>query len=313
MPLLKRVRVLAAKHETTLGTAIAVSASDATFNAYDIDIQGQIEHIERPQQGSMSMLAGVTGKRPGTLSFKTALSGDGSAASPGWLDTLLPACGFIEATDTFSPNSAPPSTTSGTGVNHTVTIAVYENGVKKFLAGAMGTFKLVFTSGQPVVIEWTFTGVWQAPVDATTLAPTYDAILPLKFSSATMTIGGSAPGCVNALTIDVGNNVVMRECATNASGLETAIITDRKVTGTWDPESRLVATEDVFGLWLAGTEEAFSLALTDGTDTVTIAAPQAQRTNIQEGDRNGIQVDNITWAANSASSAGDDELTIDFS
>ena len=108
MSLLKRVRVLAAKHETTIGTAISVSASDATFNAWDIDIQGDVEFNERPAQGSFSRLAGTIGKQGGTLSFKTGLSGNGLAASPGWIDTLLPACGMIEATDTFSPNSAAP-------------------------------------------------------------------------------------------------------------------------------------------------------------------------------------------------------------
>jgi hypothetical protein len=313
MPLLKRVRVLAAKHETTLGTAISVGTADATFNAYDIDIQGNLEFNERMQQGSMSMLSGTIGKRPGTLSFKTGLSGNGAAASPGWLDTLLPAVGMIEATDTFSPTSTAPATTSGTGVAHTVTIAVYENGVKKSLAGAMGNLKINATAGQHVELEWTFTGVWQAVTDETILAPTYDTVLPLKFMGATMTIGGSSAGCVNTLSIDLGNTVKLLECATSASGLSYSVITDRKVVGTWDPESRLVATEDVYGAWLAGTEQAFSLALTDETDTVTIAAPQAQRTNVQEGEREGIQVDNITWNANSNSAAGDDELTIDFS
>lgn len=311
MTLLKRVRVLAAKHETTLGTAIAVSASDAAFNAYDVVCQGNFEFNEREMQGSMSNLPGVIGTRGGTMSFKTELFGDGAAASPGWADTLFPACGYIEATDTFSPSSTAPSTTVGTGVNHTVTIAAYTNGVKKFLAGAMGTFKITGTAGGIVVIEWTFTGVWQAPVDATILAPTYPTIIPLRFASATMTIGGASPGCVESFEIDAGNNVVLRPCATNASGFETAIITNRKATGKWNPESRLVATEDVYGLWLAGTEEAFSLALTDGTDTITIAAPQAQRMNVQEGERNGIQTDEIDWQANAVS--GDDELTIDFS
>ena len=313
MTLLKRVRVLAVKHETTIGTPIATTATDAAFNAYDVEIQAANEFLPRPAQASMSMLPGVIGLRSGTVTFKTELFGNGAAGSPGWADTLLPACGFIEATDTFSPLSAPPSTTPGTGVNHTVTIAVYENGVRKSISGAMGSFKLNFESGKIATIEWSFTGKWEAPTDAAILAPTYPTISPLRFAAATLTIGGAAPGCVQSLSVDVANTVTLRECATKASGYESALITDRSIKGTWNPESRLVATEDVFGLWIAGTEEAFSLSLTDGTDTITIAAPKAQRVNVQEGDRNGIQTDEIEWQANKSADAGDDELTIDFS
>jgi len=314
MALLTRNRVLAAKHETTIGTAIAVAGADATFNAYDVQIQGDIEYNERLGQGSFSRLAGTMGKQGGSISFKTGLSGNGAAASPGWLDTLLPAVGLIEATDTFSPSSTAPSTTVGTGVNHTVTIAAYENGVKKFLAGAMGNLKITGATGQNVVLEWTFTGIWQAAVDAAILAPTYDTVLPLKFLTATLTMGGDVPGCIQSLSIDLGNNVVLRECATSATGYSSAIITDRKVMGTYDPEAHIEATAPAeYTDWLAGTEEAFSVALTDGTDVVTIAMPQAQRVNVQEGDRGGVQIDTIEFAANASAAAGDDEITIDFS
>jgi len=315
MPLLKRVRVLAVKHETTLGTTIATTGTDATFNAYDVVCQGNLEYIERMQQGSFSMLAGVIGAQSGTVTFKTPLSGNGAAASPGWLDTLLPACGFIEATDTFSPSSTAPSINSGgtvgSGFVHTATIDVYENGTRKSIVGAMGTFKITGEIGKPVEIEWTFTGVWAPVTDEAVPAPTYDAILPLRFSGVGLLIGGVAPGCVNSFSIDAGNNVILRPCATQSTGYLTALITDRKCVGSIDPESKLVATApDDWGLWLSGTEAAFSLTLSSAADEITIAAPQAQRMNIQEGERNGLQIDQIDFACNAVS--GDDELTISF-
>ena len=72
MPLLKKVRVLAAKHETVLGTAIAVDATDAAFNAFDLECQGNFEFHERSMQGSMSRLPGVIGTRAGTMTFDRA-------------------------------------------------------------------------------------------------------------------------------------------------------------------------------------------------------------------------------------------------
>ena len=79
-----------------------------------------------------------------------------------------------------------------------------------------------------------------------------------------------------------------------------------------DAQSRLVATEDVYGEWLTGTEQALSLVVADDNDTITIAAPKLQRNNIQEGDREGVQIDNITFQLNKSAAAGDDEFTIDF-
>ena len=313
MPLLMKQRLVAAKNETTLGTDSAPTATDATMNAYDVLMEPTLEYIARMGQGSAARITGSIGKQHGTCTFKTPLSGNGAAASAGWLDVLLGGCGYIEATDTFSPNTAPPSTTAGTGVNHTLTIATYEDGLRKVIVGAMGTCRMVFDSGQNVVMEWTFTGAWGGVTDAAILAPTYDAVLPQQFRSAVLTIGGAAPGCVSNLVIDLGNTVELRDCATSSTGYETALITDWNVNGSWNPESRLVATEDVFGLWLAGTEEAFSLALTDGTDTITIAMPKVQRTDIKPGSRGDNQTDEITWQANRNAAAGDDQLTIDFS
>lgn len=311
MAKLKRKRVLAVKHETTIGTAIAVSASDAAFKAYDVETTGNFEYTKREMQGYFSKLPGVVGARMGTISFKTELFGDGAGASPSWADTLLPMVAMIEATDTFSPNTAAPLVTAGTGVNHTGTIAEYGDGTKKVLAGAMGTLRIVGDVGKPVVFEWTFTGKWVPPIDATILAPTLPTIKPLIFQEATLTVAGSAPGCVNSLTIDLANDVQMRPCATDATGYESAIVVGKDTKGTFDPESKLIADDDVYGDWLAGTEQAFSLALTDGTDTVTIAMPQIQYTGIAPGDRSGVEVDNISFDANGVT--GDDELTIDFS
>lgn len=310
MTLLKRVRVLAAKIESTSGTAETLSASDAAFNAFDVDIQPDIEFHERQSQGSMSHLPGTLGGRGGTLTFKTELFGDGAAGTPGWASTLLPACGFVESTGTFSPTSEAP----GSNVK-TLTMAVYENGLRKMLRGSAGSFKMNLVAGRSVMIEWTFRGAYQAVTDTAIPAPTYPTISPLRFANSTLTVGGSATGTMESVVIDIGGQVVLREDATasDSSGYAAAIVSNRRVTGTMNPESRLVATEDVFGEFLSGTENALNIALTDGTDTITINAPKMQRTNVGEGERNGIQVDNIEFQCNKSAAAGDDEITIDFS
>lgn len=310
MPLLKKLRVLAAKIETTSGTAIALGAADAAMNVFDVDIQANIDFNERQQQGSSSMLPGVTGLRGGSLSFKSHLYGDGAAGTPTWASTLLPACGMVESTGTFSPKTAAP----GSDVK-TLTMGVYENGLFKSLRGSAGTFKVICETGKPISLEWTFTGVWQAPTDVAIIAPTYPSPLPLRFSNSTFTIGGSAPPCMAKIEFDAGNNVVLRECPTvsDGSGYFGGLITERKFAGTMDPEATLVATDDVYGDWIGHTEKALSLSVTDSTDTITIAAPQIQYNNVQEGEREKLQTDDISFMCNASAAAGDDEWTIDFS
>lgn len=313
MTLIKRQRVLAAAIESTSGTAETLDATDATINCFDVEIQAGIEFNERMGQSAFSRLPGVPGGRMGTVTFKTEITGDGAGGIPTWASTFLPACGWTASAQVYSPKTEPP----GSNVK-TLTIGVYERGsgnaLLKQIKGAAGTFKFIGPSGKPTSIEWTFTGVWVAPSDATMLTPTYDNNIPIRFADITLTVGGSAIGCINQMEIDAGNNVIMRECPTetDGSGYAAALITDRRVVGTFDPESRLVATEDVFGAWIAGTEAALSCVLADANDTITLAAPKIQRTNIQEGDRNGIQVDNQEFQCNRSAAAGDDEFTITF-
>ena len=64
---------------------------------------------------------------------------------------------------------------------------------------------------------------------------------------------------------------------------------------------------------IGSTERAFSLAIQNATDKVTIAMPKFQITNLQDGDRNGVVTDEITFQANRSAAAGNDEMTIAFS
>lgn len=311
MSLITTRRVLAAKIETTAGTAISMDATNATMNCYDVQIQADIAMIDRPGQSAFSHLPAIHGQRYGEVTFRTDLCGNGAGGIPVWASTFLPACGMVANAQVYTPRTEAP----GSNVK-TLTIEVQEgaaSGVRKRIAGAVGTFRIPFNTGEPTFIEFTFRGIWLPPDDDTMYAPTYVTDRALRFANTTFTIGGSTPPCMQNITIDLGNELFVRPCPTSsAAGLTAGLITRRKVMGTMNPDSVLVATNDQFGKWLSGTEEALSIALTDGTDTITIAAPKIQRTNIQEGDRSGVQIDDISFQCNRSASAGDDELSITF-
>lgn len=306
MALLKRKRVLAAKIETTSGTAIALTGTDASYNAYDIMIQPEIEFIDREGQGSFGHLPSVPGGYKGKATFKTDVSWDGTLTEPAWADAFLPACGLVKTGQVFTPRSEAP----GSNVK-TLTIGCYVDGIFKSICGAAGTFKLVCPTGKMAYIEWEFTGVWVPPTDVAIISPTYPTASALRYANSTTT-WNSVALCLENITLDIGNEVIMRECAA-ANGYEAALITNRKIKITGNPETKLVATQDRYGQLLAMTEGILTWDI-DGptTSVLTIAAPKAQLVKNQEGDRNKMVVDDLEWQANQNASTIDTELSITF-
>lgn len=308
MPLLRKKSLLAAKIETTSGTLETFSASDAAFNVFDLSLVPNITFTERQGNGSFSQMPSIAEQYGATCTFSTELYGNGSGGVPAWASAFLPACGWKNTTGTFAPVTDDP----GTDVK-TLSLAAYIDGIRMQMRGCAGTFKVVCESSKLARIEWTFQGAWVGVDDETMLAPTYPTTSPLRVSNATFTIGAASP-CFLTLEIDAGNEVFLRPCASvsGASGVAAGIITGRKVNGTIDPETVLVATKDNWGNWLSSTEEAFSFALQDANDKITFAMPKFQITNIQPGDRDGVLIDTITYQANRSAAAGNDELTIAF-
>ena len=307
MPILKRKRILAAKIETTPGTAETLAAADGAMNIFDAMIQNETEVVQREGQGGFSPLPAVLAAYAGRATFKTHLIGGGSAGtSPLWATALLPACGFKNTAGTFTPSSEGP----GSNVK-TVTLALYIDGLKKTLRGCMGNCKFTMTAGRPVEVEFDFRGIWVDPIDASALAPTYPTTAPLRFASSGLTLAAAAIPPVRQFTIDFGNEVALREDSQDASGLAYAVVTGRRVNGTLDPESALVASHDVFGIFKAGTEKALAISLGSANNIVSFAAPKLQFLKPEEADRNGVQCENVPYQLNRSVSAGDDELSID--
>jgi len=308
MTLLRRKRVIAAKLETTVGTAITLAGADGVFNAFDATIQPTAEFIERTAQGSAGQIAGVVGLPTGTMTFRIELVGDGAGGVPTWASTLLPACGLVATGSVFAPKTAAAGTT--TSDPRTVTIGLFEDGLFKSLRGAVGNMVLTAEPGNPVYLDFTFTGAWVTPTDATIIAPTYPTRLPIRARGAVTTIGTYAP-CYSSLTIDLGNVITPRPCVVAVGGLHSFMITDRNITGSLDPESKLVTTYPLYTDWIDSVTKAFSATFADEQDAVILASTGFQVTNAQEGDRGGLQIDTIDFQFVKGNSP-DSEFSIKF-
>lgn len=309
MVLLRRRSVFAAKVETTVGTAESLSASEGVFNARDFTIQPNIPMTRREGQGGFNYLESIPEGMQGTCTIVHDIAYDGSAI-PTWASVLLPACGWVDTAGVFSPVSQGP----GSGGVKTLTIGHYKDGKRSLLSGAMGTFTITLETGKVAYITFTFTGKYSTNEnDTAIIAPTYPTTLPLRFAAGAFT-WNSVNLCTSSATVDAGNSVVMRECvnASDRSGFESAIVTNRAPVITADPESLLVASQDRDALWLTSSAQAMAITLNGTADSdITIDVPKAQLENKQQGGRNDIQTDDLTWLATKGSTA-DSELTITF-
>lgn len=313
--------VLAAKIETTPGTDATLAAADGAMNVYNATLVPQIEMVDREAQGSFNRLSSVPAGYKGQATFTTYFDGwDGTSTKPKWAEVFFPACGWVLDTNTYTPRSEAP----GANVK-TLTIGLYREGdlgarVAK-LTGAVGTFVLNLNPGQPASIDWTFEGVWQGVVDDTMIAPTLPTEKPLRFANGASS-WNSVDLCFNAAQINAGNTLYIRECVANpsgqaAAGFHSGIITDRVPRISVSPESVLVASQDRYGKLLDMSEHslAFSFEGLSGVTSpaeVAISIPAAQIASISDGDRNGVLVDQIEFAANRNGANNDQELSIEF-
>jgi hypothetical protein len=311
MVLLKRKRILAAKIETTTGTAETLAAADAAFNAYNVTIQTDIEKTPREGQGSLGHLFSATGGHKGKVTFSIDLGWDGTSTEPAWADTFLPACGLVKSTNTFRPSSTVPISP---GLTKTLTIGVYEDGIFKSIRGASGNMKLNCEAGKMVTAEFEFSGIWVAPTDVALITPTYPVVAPLRYARGVTTFSGAALQC-QTVTLDLANTVTYRESvsATSESGYISTVITNRRPTVTVNPEAKLVAGRDDFGQFLASTEAALVFEIGGPTTSkIVFTAPKASLESIAEGDRNMLQTNELTFLCGQNGSTADQEIELVF-
>jgi len=306
MPIKGRKKYIAAKIETTKGTAIAVGGTQGKILAFDPVMDQDIEFEDRMPAGiSMGSLAGVPGAYAGRFRARVELRGSGTAGTlPLWASTLLVACGnnntnVAATSDTIAP-------VSSISDEKTVTIALWEDGVQKKIIGAKGNAVFSGEFGKRLFVEFDFRGVWVANPTIT-----HETTLPRRFAGATCQLGGAYNLPISRFRFDLGNQIELRPDVTQDSALSYAYNAARKPTISFDPEHVTVATYDLFGKQLASTTAA--LVITVGSvagNIITINAPRVQFIDPKTADRQGLLTHEVNCQLNAE--AGDDEYSIVF-
>lgn len=194
-----------------------------------------------------------------------------------------------------------------------VTIHYNIDGVLHKLTGCRGTFSINTAVGEIPTIDFTMTGVYNAPTDTAAPAVTYaDQATPRIFkagNSGAFTLLDYS-GCLQSVSMDLGNSTVYRELV---GCTKEVLITDRATTGTVVIEAPTIAQKDYFTAALSdGT--LGELSFIHGTTGGNIVALQSTRVDIGDPsyqDQDGIHMLSLPYTA-IPSTAGNDEFRLVF-
>jgi len=285
MPLITRQKVVAVKVEGTEGTAESLANANGVMNCYNAQFTPDLPVFDRPSQGTYDApLNSIQSTRAGNISFDFDLLGSNSAA-PYWFSNVLVQCGFSVSSLTATANGSENTSTS--------TVAIYQDGIRKQIAGAMGNLSIPFTVGEPLQGSVDFRGKYSATTDQTILSPTYLTTDPPRVASATIELGGSALNFQSG-TINIENNVVLRPDDTDSTGYIAAAITQQRITVELDPEATTVATRDDYGNLLSNAVSNFVMTVGSSGNQLVITIPNCQKIAVSDGDREGIMTHPLT-------------------
>ncbi len=332
MPILRQRQQIAIKQEATAGTAETLAAANAIMHTGIVEWEPDV--VETPREAmtaSLSPRGSVTGTQAAKIRFKMYLRGSynhttGAVAAPVAASTEpdfsvpFKACGLALVVSGAGPNEICTYSPSSTTISNEMTgaystVALYEDGKRYMIHGAVGNCVLTFTVGMPVLAEFEFTGLYNAPTDTALLsAPVYPTFAEPAFLSASLSIIGSYTAAkMQNLKLDLGNTIAMRPNPNGATGHFTAQITARKPTGSFDPEEVLAATNNFFTQWIAGTVGAITTGTfpSGGTNynQFNLTIPNAMYTKVGRADRDGVGTAPVEFEAMANSAAGEDEYT----
>ena len=304
VPLLRRRFAVAVKHEATPGTAETLASADLIPNAFDAEINPDITVEDRVGPGAgIGVLTGKPAGHAGTCRFMVELTAENS---PLWASRLLPTMGFGVSAGTATLDSRPPGA-SGSNTE-TATVGVYRDGVLKTLRGAMATGTFRFTSGNRVMLEIEYTGIWNNPTNTAIINPTY--LTPIRCADGDATIGTFVPR-FSELTIAMNNEVTLREDINDNSGYIAAVISSRRITGTVNAEATLGGTHGA-NIWEPYQDmiNRVTRALAIDVGGYEFTAPALQVIGPSEGERNNVEINDVEFLLTQVTAAGDDELEI---
>lgn len=264
MPLLTRKRLLLAASESPYGTSAAPTGSDAVLIS-GLEVEPlQLELADRELiQGYLGNSAQLVTQRSVSVQFDVEIAGSGTAGTaPRW-GPLMKACGFSETIVGPSPGPAKVTYAPVSASFSSCTLDFRNDGIKHLVVGARGTASLSLTAGEIPKISFDMMGIYAVPTADANPAVTYtNQAVPLAVTSdATTTVSvHSYASCMQAFSLDVGNEMVFRQLAGCSKEI---IIPNRAPSGEITIELPPLGTKDFFSI--ASSQAQGAITWTHGT------------------------------------------------
>ncbi|MFA5100167.1 MAG: hypothetical protein WC547_04715 [Candidatus Omnitrophota bacterium] len=192
-----------------------------------------------------------------------------------------------------------------------LTMGLFEDGIRKVLKGCRGTVKFNFKIGEPATLDFSFKGVESGVADVPMLAGvSFDNTVPPVLLNAVMACDGVSLN-IGEMEINVSNTLASKDKIDDAKGILSFMITGRDMQGSFNPEMVPVAAHDFFSKWFNNTPMVIDLAYgeTEG-NKFRFYAPGIIYNKIDDGDRDGLQLAQTSFDLTGSMEPGDDELTI---
>lgn len=192
-----------------------------------------------------------------------------------------------------------------------LTIGDYGDGVRSLLSGARGKVKFTFKSGEPVFLDFDFSGVDGGVSDVALLSGiVHETTIPPAFLSASLLLDAYAAR-LGEMDLDIANVLTARDDVNAAKGLLSYAITGRRISGSYNPEMVTVATHDFYGKWTGGTEAILDFIVGSTTgNKFRFYGPKLQYTKVEDDARDGLQIAKCSFDLNGTVSPGNDELVM---
>lgn len=320
-------KIASVETETTYGTD-AIDPGPATdFQAFrDVNIVPIINTIESPRA-----TASASGEKHCQLpshndvTWEMPLSGKtGAAGTAPAYDAFLLASGFKKTVVASTSVSYKPNTNNDMTDTPSATLWMYKYKLSDANAylfkafGYRGNVTMTMTIGEEAVIAGTGMALYSAWPTSTVSKPTaptsYIGASCMVVTAMTVTVGATSYPIEN---FEIQSNWAMTEIRTGAStgGTLSQVLLTRpmsggRLIGSMTLVDGATALNDMITKWAAGTQATLSVTLTNGTDTITITAPNMQFGQPAETAEGVLKYD-VPLYFNRGTS-GDDEITIAY-
>ena len=295
MALLLRKRLILIETESTYGTdptptgADAVLVSDLSITPQSSDVVSR--NLIRPYLGASPQLLANTRVE---CTFSVELAGSGTAGTAPQYGKALKACGLAE------------TIVAGTSVTYdpvssgfeSVTIHYNIDGVRHKMTGCRGTVAITASVGEIPTLDFSFTGIYNAPDDSALPTPTYsNQADPLLFKNGNTTSFQllSFAGSLQDFSFELGNEIVYRELI---GATKEVLITNREATGSVSIEAVLMASKDYFASAVNDAAALGNLQFTHGSTAGNIVQFTSSKVDIGDvsyGDSDGIAMLEIPY------------------